>query len=70
MIEYTLVPGGVPAVPGYATGIHAGLKVKKTALIVSEEPAAGAGVFTTNKVKAAPFCTIWNSLKVLPLGQL
>jgi glutamate N-acetyltransferase/amino-acid N-acetyltransferase len=66
MIEYTLVPGGVTAVPGFkATGIHAGLKkVKKDlALIVSEEPAVGAGVFTTNKVKAAPLLYDMEQLK-------
>jgi hypothetical protein len=66
MIEYTLVPGGVTAVPGFkATGIHAGLKkVKKDlALIVSEEPAVGAGVFTTNIVKAAPLLYDMEQLK-------
>ncbi|MBO8129506.1 MAG: bifunctional glutamate N-acetyltransferase/amino-acid acetyltransferase ArgJ [Peptococcaceae bacterium] len=48
---------GVTAPAGFrASGLHVGLKkVKKDlALIYSEVPAAVAGVFTTNQVKAAP----------------
>ena len=45
-------------VPGFqAAGIAAGIKktqVKDFALLYSEEPAAAAGVFTANRVKAAP----------------
>jgi glutamate N-acetyltransferase/amino-acid N-acetyltransferase len=45
-------------VPGFlATGLAAGIKktqVKDFALIYSEVPAVAAGVFTTNRVKAAP----------------
>jgi glutamate N-acetyltransferase/amino-acid N-acetyltransferase len=39
-----------------AAGIHCGIKHKKNdlALLVSEVPASVAGVFTTNRVKAAP----------------
>ena len=39
-----------------AAGIHCGVKREKPdlALLVSEVPASAAGVFTTNKVKAAP----------------
>ena len=40
-----------------AAGVHAGLKKnneKDLGLIYSETPAAVAGVFTTNRVKAAP----------------
>ncbi len=45
-------------VPGFlAAGIAAGIKktqAKDFALLFSEDPAAAAGVFTTNRVKAAP----------------
>jgi glutamate N-acetyltransferase / amino-acid N-acetyltransferase len=49
--------GGLSAVQGFASaGIHAGIKKAKKdlALIVSNRPAAAAGVFTTNRVQAAP----------------
>lgn len=51
--------GGVCAPQGFvAGGVHAGIRKNKTkadlALIVSAVPAAGAGVYTTNKVKGAP----------------
>ncbi len=52
-----LLDGGLSAVQGYKTaGIHAGIKKlkKDLALIVSDTPAAAAGVFTVNKVQAAP----------------
>src|SRR5512141_3252078 len=45
-------------VPGFlAAGVAAGIKknqAKDLALIYSETPAAAAGVFTSNRVKAAP----------------
>jgi glutamate N-acetyltransferase/amino-acid N-acetyltransferase len=49
--------GHVTAARGFlATGIHCGIKKKKPdlALILSDVPASAAGMFTTNKVKAAP----------------
>src|SRR2546427_606655 len=50
--------GGIPAVPGMlAAGMAAGIKkgdVLDLALIVSERDATVAGVFTLNKVVAAP----------------
>src|SRR3989454_3493362 len=50
--------GGIPAVPGIlAAGMAAGIKkgdVLDLALIVSERDATVAGVFTLNKVVAAP----------------
>src|SRR3989442_11209833 len=50
--------GGIPAVPGIlAAGMAAGIKkadVPDLALIVSEREATAAGVFTLNKVAAAP----------------
>lgn len=49
--------GGVTAPQGYtAAGIHAGLKRqrKDLSLLLSERPATTAGLFTTNRVQAAP----------------
>lgn len=51
------IPGGVTAPMGFrAAGLHCGIKRARPdlALIVSDVPAASAGVFTTNRVKAAP----------------
>ena len=49
---------GHPQVPGFqAAGIHAGIKSngkRDLALIVSDPPARVSGVFTQNRVKAAP----------------
>ena len=54
----TFLPGGITAVPGIlAAGMAAGIKkgdVPDLALIVSEREATIAGVFTLNKVVAAP----------------
>ncbi|MBI1806992.1 MAG: bifunctional glutamate N-acetyltransferase/amino-acid acetyltransferase ArgJ [Ignavibacteria bacterium] len=50
-------PCGITGPKGfYAAGVHCGVKkVKKDlSLVFSEKPAHGAGVFTTNKVPAAP----------------
>jgi len=55
--ELKWIEGHVTAARGFlATGIHCGIKKKKPdlALIMSEVPASAAGMFTTNKVKAAP----------------
>ena len=54
-IQY--IDGGVTAPKGFsATGLWAGIKkVKKDmAMVSSSTPCRGAGVFTTNVVKAAP----------------
>ncbi|HJU03666.1 MAG TPA: bifunctional ornithine acetyltransferase/N-acetylglutamate synthase, partial [Nitrospiraceae bacterium] len=52
------VHGGVTAPLGFlAAGIHAGIKkpsLPDVALIVSTEPGPIAGVFTTNRIPAAP----------------
>ncbi len=52
------IDGGITAVPGIrAAGVHAGLKPenqKDVALIVADTPAVAAGVFTQNRVCAAP----------------
>jgi glutamate N-acetyltransferase/amino-acid N-acetyltransferase len=56
-IPFDECSGGVTAARGFtAAGIHCGVKkVKKDlALIYSSAPARGAGIFTTNKVPAAP----------------
>lgn len=51
------INGGVTAPIGFkAAGVHGGLKMNKkdVCVIYSENPAIAAGVFTTNKVAAAP----------------
>ncbi|MFW6278558.1 MAG: bifunctional glutamate N-acetyltransferase/amino-acid acetyltransferase ArgJ [Bacillota bacterium] len=52
------IKGGITAPEGYlSSGVTCGLKKsgnKDLALIYSESPAAAAGVFTSNEVKAAP----------------
>ncbi len=52
-----LVQGGITAAKGFsASGIHCGIKYrnKDLALIYSRVPCAACGVFTRNKVQAAP----------------
>jgi glutamate N-acetyltransferase/amino-acid N-acetyltransferase len=54
---YNECPCGITGPKGfYAAGVHSGVKkVKKDlALVYSTVPARGAGIFTTNKVPAAP----------------
>jgi len=52
------IDGSITAVPGIrASGVEAGIKIKgkkEVALIVADQPAAAAGVFTINRAKAAP----------------
>lgn len=53
------IRGGITAPQGFtAAGMHCGIKAKRElldlALVVSEQPGAIAGVFTTNQVVAAP----------------
>ncbi len=60
---YTIIDGGVTAPKGFkAAGTRAGIKAGKTnkdmAMIYSEVPAATAGTFTKNIVKAAP--VLWD----------
>lgn len=55
------INGGVTSPKGYkAAGIYAGIKRKRKdmALVYSEVPAKGTGIFTTNVVKAAP--VVWD----------
>ena len=54
---FTIVPGGITTPRGFrAAGVAAGIKSDKRdmALLVSDTPAVIAGVFTTNRVAAAP----------------
>jgi len=56
-IKMKELPGGVTTPPGFtAAGVTAGIKngKKDVAIIYSEQEAVAAGVFTTNKIKAAP----------------
>ena len=52
-----VIDGGITAAAGFqAAALHAGIKADglDLALIVSDAPASAAGVFTTNRVVAAP----------------
>ncbi len=62
-----IIEGGVCAAKGFkANGIHCGLRKEATrkdlALIMSEVPAAAAGVYTTNLVKGAPLTVTKNNI--------
>jgi len=61
------IEGGVTAPRGFrAGGVAAGIKKngnKDLAVLVSDVPANAAGVFTTNKVKAAPLIVTMENLK-------
>ncbi len=65
------VEGGITAPRGFlAAGVQAGIRKngkKDVALIYSEVPAQAAGVFTTNRVKAAPVLV---SMEHLAAGRL
>lgn len=67
------ISGGVNAAKGFmANGLNAGIKnnVKKDmALVYSEKPCVVAGVFTTNKVKAAPVKWDYNVVHNSPYAQ-
>lgn len=67
------ISGGVNAAKGFmANGLNAGIKnnVKKDmALVYSEKPCVAAGVFTTNKVKAAPVKWDYNVVHNSPYTQ-
>jgi glutamate N-acetyltransferase / amino-acid N-acetyltransferase len=64
-----LIQGGVTSAQGFmASGVHCGIKPQKKdlALVTSRVPAAAAGVFTSNKVKAAP---VLLSMERIKTGQ-
>ena len=59
------LPGGVTAARGFrAAGVHCGVKKAKKdlCLLVSDEPANGAAVLTTNRVQAAPVLVVRHQL--------
>ncbi|MDU1625770.1 MAG: bifunctional ornithine acetyltransferase/N-acetylglutamate synthase, partial [Staphylococcus epidermidis] len=61
-----IIKGNIASPLGFAAdGLHAGFKKKKLDFgwIVSEVPANVAGVFTTNKVIAAPLKLTKNSIE-------
>lgn len=64
--------GSITDVPGIrAAGVHAGLKktgALDMALILSEAPAACAGVFTTNRFQAAPVLYDRDAIRSHPWG--
>jgi len=64
---FSRVRGSVTAPSGFrAAGVAAGIKAngnKDMALLLSDVPATVAGVFTTNKVKAAPVRVSMNAVK-------
>ena len=56
-VDVSRVDGGVTAARGMqASGVFAGVRKTKNdiAVVFSEVPAVGAGVYTSNRVKAAP----------------
>ena len=61
------IKGGITAPKGFkASGMHCGIKKsgkKDIALIYSDVPANAAGVFTSNKVKAAPILVSMEHIK-------
>ena len=65
--DWNKVKGGVTAPKGYlATGICSGIKEKglDLAVILSSQPASAAGVFTRNRVQAAPVVLSKQHLKL------
>jgi len=67
------ISGGIAAVKGVrAAGVHCGIKkiALDLALIVSDRPAAVAGVTTTNRSKAAPVVLCEQQLKVGRLSAI
>lgn len=66
-MKFTQVEGGVTAVPGFlASGVYAGLKKEglDVALIYNSMLCSCAGVFTLNKVKAAPVIVTMDKIKL------
>jgi glutamate N-acetyltransferase/amino-acid N-acetyltransferase len=66
------VPGGITAAAGFsAAGVHCGIKKSKKdlALVVSETLATAAGIFTQNKVVAAPVVLDREHLAMQPLAR-
>ncbi len=73
MAEFVwLEDGAITSVPGFrAAGVAAGIKrggERDLALVVSDKPCVAAGVFTTNRVKAAPVLYDRDVLLRNPMG--
>lgn len=65
-MDIVFVEGGITAPKGFlAAGVHCGIKKckKDLAIVFSKVPAVAAGVFTTNKVKAAPVLVTMENIK-------
>jgi glutamate N-acetyltransferase/amino-acid N-acetyltransferase len=65
--EWHEIKGGVTAPQGYlASGVAAGIKKKglDLAVVFSSQPASAAGVFTLNRVQAAPVVLSKENLKI------
>ena len=65
--DWHIVEGGITAPQGYlASGVSAGIKKKglDLAVVFSSQPASAAGVFTLNRVQAAPVLLSKENLKV------
>ncbi len=73
MGQVTFLDGGITSAQGFrAAGVEAGVKYanrRDMALIVSDVPCTAAGVFTTNKVAAAPVVVDREKLAAQPLAQ-
>jgi glutamate N-acetyltransferase / amino-acid N-acetyltransferase len=63
---WQIIEGGITAPQGYlAAGVSAGIKKKglDLAVVFSSQPASAAGIFTTNRVQAAPVVLSRENLK-------
>ncbi len=73
MGQVTFLDGGITSAQGFrAAGVEAGVKYanrRDVALIVSDVPCVAAGVFTTNKVAAAPVVIDREKLAANPSAQ-
>lgn len=73
MEQVTFLTGGITSAKGFrASGVEAGVKYanrRDVALILSDVPCVAAGVFTTNKVAAAPVVVDREKLAASPKAQ-
>ncbi len=73
MGQITFLDGGITSAMGFrAAGVEAGVKYanrRDVAVIVSDVPCVAAGVFTTNKVAAAPVVVDREKLAAKPQAQ-
>ena len=73
MEQWSFLDGGITSAKGFrAAGVEAGVKYanrRDVALIFSETPCVAAGVFTTNRVAAAPVVHDRAKLAAAPRAQ-